>query len=123
MFGRNRKESPASTPLEKNMKRKEEAAAATESAQVVVASPSPTNGHSTASELMDGELSVILAGLQTMRDGDFSVRLPGAWTGLAGKVADTFNEIASANEQMSCELKRVGEVVGKEGRTRERTRF
>src|SRR5205807_2630533 len=66
---------------------------------------------------------VILAGLQTMRDGDFSVRLPGAWTGLAGKIADTFNEIVAANQQMAQELKRVGQVVGKEGRTRERTKF
>ncbi len=31
------------------------------------------------------DLSVILAGLQTMRDGDFSVRLPGSWTGLRRK--------------------------------------
>jgi len=69
------------------------------------------------------DLSVILASLQTMRDGDFSVRLPGAWTGLAGKIADTFNSIVSANQQMAEELKRVGQVVGKEGRTRERTRF
>ena len=38
------------------------------------------NGH-----LSPDNLSVILAGLQTMRDGDFSVRLPGNWTGLAGK--------------------------------------
>jgi HAMP domain-containing protein/CheY-like chemotaxis protein/signal transduction histidine kinase len=58
-----------------------------------------------------------------MRNGDFSVRLPGSWTGLAGKIADTFNEIVSANQQMAEELKRVGQVVGKEGRTRERTKF
>src|ERR1700733_14624422 len=70
-----------------------------------------------------GDLSVILAGLQTMREGDFSVRLPGSWTGLAGKVAHTFNSIVAANQQMAQELKRVGQVVGKEGRTRERTRF
>jgi methyl-accepting chemotaxis protein len=69
------------------------------------------------------ELAVILASLQTMRDGDFSVRLPGAWTGLPGKIADTFNEIVAANQHMANELKRVGQVVGKEGRTRERTRF
>jgi len=67
-------------------------------------------------------LPVILQGLQTMKDGDFSVRLPGAWTGLAGKIADHFNEIVSANEQMAQELKRVGQAVGKEGRTRERIR-
>jgi HAMP domain-containing protein/CheY-like chemotaxis protein len=69
------------------------------------------------------ELSVILQSLQTMRNGDFSVRLPGTWTGLSGKIADTFNEIVSANQQMAEELKRVGQVVGKEGKTRERTRF
>ena len=69
------------------------------------------------------DLTVILSGLQTMRDGNFSVRLPGNWTGLAGKIADTFNEIVTANQQMANELKRVGQVVGKEGRTRERMRF
>jgi len=70
-----------------------------------------------------GEFAAILVSLQTMRDGDFSVRLPGAWTGLPGKIADTFNEIVAANQHMANELKRVGLVVGKEGRTRERTRF
>ena len=69
------------------------------------------------------DLSVILSSLQVMRDGDFSVRLPGNWTGLAGKIADTFNEIVTANQQMAKELKRVGKAVGKEGRTRERMRF
>ncbi|MGZ3676229.1 MAG: HAMP domain-containing protein, partial [Ktedonobacterales bacterium] len=58
-----------------------------------------------------------------MRDGDFSVRLPGDWTGLEGKIADAFNDIVAANEQMSHELRRVGHVVGKEGKTRERTKF
>jgi len=67
-------------------------------------------------------LPIILMGLQTMKDGDFSVRLPGSWTGLAGKIADHFNEIVSANEQMARELKRVGQAVGKEGKTRERNR-
>ena len=39
------------------------------------------NGHSTAlAEPVTADLSVILASLQTMRDGDFSVRLPGSWT-------------------------------------------
>src|SRR5437588_561770 len=84
--------------------------------------PTPSNGgHVAGAE--GPSLAVILAGLQTMRDGDFSVRLPGSWTGLEGKIADTFNEIVAANEQMAQELKRVGKAVGKEGRTRERTRF
>src|SRR6266496_1054195 len=69
------------------------------------------------------ELGQVLASLQSMRDGDFSVRLPVDWTGLPGKIADTFNEIVAANQQMSQELKRVGQVIGKEGRTREHARF
>jgi len=82
------------------------------------------NGHTVITgEPVSPDLGVILAGLQTMRDGDFSVRLPGYWTGLHGKIADTFNDIASANQQMARELARVGQAVGKEGRTSERTRF
>ncbi len=69
------------------------------------------------------DLEMILTALQTMRAGDFSVRLPGSWVGLSGKIADTFNSIVSANHQISIELKRVGQVVGKEGKTRERVRF
>ncbi len=89
------------------------------------ASISPrNNGHSTAlAESPSADLSVILACLQTMRSGDFSVRLPGSWTGLAGKIADTFNDIVAVNQQMAHELRRVGQVVGKEGKTRERARF
>jgi HAMP domain-containing protein/CheY-like chemotaxis protein/signal transduction histidine kinase len=83
-----------------------------------------SNGNSgNGAQSPPADLSVILASLQTMRNGDFSVRLPGSWTGLAGKIADTFNAIVAANQQMAQELKRVGQVVGKEGRTRERTRF
>ena len=81
------------------------------------------NGHSSAPPVVSADLVVILAGLQTMRDGNFSVRLPGSWTGLEGKIADTFNEIVAANQHMAQELQRLGQVVGKEGRTRERTRF
>jgi len=58
-----------------------------------------------------------------MRSGDFSVQLPGDLAGIDGKIADTFNDIVTANQKMAQELKRVGQVVGKEGKTRERTRF
>jgi HAMP domain-containing protein/CheY-like chemotaxis protein/signal transduction histidine kinase len=74
-------------------------------------------------EISETDLGAILNGLQTMREGDFSVRLPGVWTGVGGKIADTFNEIMIANERMAREFKRVGHVVGKEGKTKERTRF
>jgi HAMP domain-containing protein/signal transduction histidine kinase/DNA-binding response OmpR family regulator len=81
------------------------------------------NGKDHVAEVSAPELSLLLSSLQTMRDGDFSVRLPGTWTGLPGKLADTFNEIVSSNQQIAHELRRVGQVVGKEGKTRERTQF
>ena len=85
---------------------------------------SEKNGNIAAvAEPPNAHLDVILAKLQAVRDGNFSVRLPGAWIGLPGKIADTFNEIVAANQQMAKELRRVGQVVGKEGRTRERMRF
>src|SRR5262245_14286076 len=68
-------------------------------------------------------LRALLSALQAMRDGDFSVRLPGDWTELEGKVADAFNEIVAANQKMAQELQRVGQVVGKEGKTRQRAKF
>ena len=58
-----------------------------------------------------------------MRFGDFSVRLPGDQTGLSGKIADTFNEIVAANERMAQQLEHVGQVVGREGKTRQRVKF
>jgi HAMP domain-containing protein/CheY-like chemotaxis protein/signal transduction histidine kinase len=80
---------------------------------------------SSAAENSDEQqyLALIRQSLRTMRDGDFSVRLPVTWTGLAGAIAEDFNEIVSANEQMAREFKRVGQAVGKEGKTRERIRF
>ena len=64
----------------------------------------------------------LLRGLQAMRDGDFSVRLPSDWTGLGGKVADTFNDIVASNQRLAGELERVGQAVGRQGRTRLRVR-
>ena len=87
------------------------------------ASLSKQNGKSKNNHQESVDLTVILTSLQSMRDGDFAVRLPGTWVGLAGKIADTFNEIVAANQHMAQEFKRVGHVVGKQGKTRERTRF
>ena len=58
--------------------------------------------------------------LQAVRDGDFSARLPSDRVGLDGKIADTFNEIVAANGRLAAELERVGETVGKRGKTRQR---
>ena len=68
-------------------------------------------------------LAELLRALQVMRVGDFSVRMAGDRIGILGKIADTFNEIAATNQRMARQLERVGQVVGREGRTRQRVRF
>ena len=65
----------------------------------------------------------LLVALQKMRQGDFSVRLPSDLSGTDGKIADTFNEIVSCNQNIAGELLRAGQVVGKEGKTRQRAKF
>src|SRR6202158_6158821 len=62
----------------------------------------------------------LLRALQAVRDGDFSARLASDQTGLAGKVADTFNEIVASNQRLARELERAGQIVGKAGKTRHR---
>ena len=81
---------------------------------------------SEAADLNGGEVSELrelLHALQAMRVGDFSVRMAGHQVGLMGKVADTFNEIVAANQRMARQLERVGQVVGRDGKTRARVRF
>ncbi|MGC3979744.1 MAG: HAMP domain-containing protein [Steroidobacteraceae bacterium] len=66
------------------------------------------------------DLKQLLRTLQAVRDGDFSVRLPSDQTGIAGKVADTLNEIVASNQRMAIEVERAGQMVGKDGKTRHR---
>src|SRR6201746_775746 len=68
-------------------------------------------------------LQDLLHALQAMRSGDFSVRMTGDHLGIEGKIADTFNEIVAANQRMAQQLERVGQVVGREGKTRQRVKF
>jgi HAMP domain-containing protein/CheY-like chemotaxis protein/signal transduction histidine kinase len=70
-----------------------------------------------------GELRELLYALQAMKRGEFSARLPGEWTGVMGKIADAFNDIVADNQRMATELQRVGEAVGREGRTNQRVKF
>ena len=73
--------------------------------------------------LTEHSLTELLHALQAMRVGDFSVRMAGDRVGLIGKVADTFNDIVATNQRMAQQLERVGQVVGREGRTRQRVRL
>src|ERR1700751_3408078 len=65
----------------------------------------------------------LLHALQAMRGGDFSVRMTGDHIGIEGKIADTFNEIVAANQRMAQKLEHVGQVVGREGKTRQRVKL
>ena len=76
----------------------------------------PENGH-------PDPMQDLLHALQAMRGGDFSVRMTGDHLGIEGKIADTFNEIVAANQRMAQQLERVGQVVGREGKTRQRVKF
>jgi len=65
-------------------------------------------------------LNDLAIALSAFKRGDFTARLPENWTGIAGKVADTFNEVIRRNQDLAGELARIGEVVGVEGRISQR---
>src|SRR5262249_54085328 len=83
------------------------------------ARPGKTNGHEYGEQQT---LQVLLDAPEAVSVGDFSVRLPSHQSGMAGKVADRFNQIVAANERMAKQLEEVGQVVGREGKTRKRVR-
>ncbi len=62
----------------------------------------------------------LLKALTAFRSGDFSTRLQSNWTGLDGKIADIFNDVLEMSERRAREAARVCNVVGKEGRLRQR---
>ncbi len=66
------------------------------------------------------EAKVLLTVLASVKEGDFSARMPLDWTGVAGKVADGFNAVIAANEALGTELARVSRVVGKQGELSQR---
>jgi HAMP domain-containing protein/CheY-like chemotaxis protein len=54
------------------------------------------------------------------RDGNFSARLPPDLTGIEGKIADVFNQVAVIADRRAQEVGRVCRAVGKEGKLKER---
>ncbi len=62
----------------------------------------------------------LLSALKRVKKGDFSVRLPAEPDGLAGAIAEAFNDIVDMLENTTTEFARVGNVVGKEGRITQR---
>ncbi len=66
------------------------------------------------------DLPSFLSALKAVRQGDFSARLPDHWTGVAGKVADTFNEVVELNQRLASELERLRLAIGRHGKITER---
>src|SRR5262245_4583205 len=62
----------------------------------------------------------LLRVLTSLKEGDFSARLPLEWTGMAGKIADTLNDVIALNQRMAEELERLSRLVGKEGKLTQR---
>jgi HAMP domain-containing protein/signal transduction histidine kinase/DNA-binding response OmpR family regulator len=68
----------------------------------------------------DGEMAVLLHALTALKKGQPGVRLPAEWMGVAGKVADAFNQVVEMNEQLATELARLRRSVGREGKLSQR---
>src|ERR1700722_6550339 len=70
----------------------------------------------------DGDLfkRQLLATLKALHEGDFSIRLPSDLTGLDGKVADTFNQVAAMMDRFGDNVSRLKNEVGRRGKITER---
>src|SRR5581483_9579340 len=66
---------------------------------------------------------LLLRTLTAIKKGDFTARMPVEFTGTAGKIADTLNEILDMEERMTQEVERVANVVGKEGKLNQRAQI
>src|SRR5215467_8735402 len=62
----------------------------------------------------------LLMAMLSLRDGDFSVRMPANLVGLEGKIADAFNDIVTFSDRRAKETVRVSKLVGKEGKLKQR---
>jgi len=68
----------------------------------------------------NARLGLLLEALRTVKNGDFSVRLPTEKNGIMAEIAVAFNDVVSLNESITNEVARVSGVVGEEGQMTER---
>ncbi|CAN5658085.1 hypothetical protein BH23CHL7_BH23CHL7_21420 [soil metagenome] len=64
----------------------------------------------------------LLRALHAVRRGDFSVRLPLDAAGIDEEVAQALNDIVELNERTARELRRLSQIVGREGQIRQRAK-
>ncbi len=80
-----------------------------------------TSGHGSLFSSDGDQFSrALLAAMLAFKQGDFSARMPNDLTGVNGKIADAFNDIALVSERRAHETARVTRAVGKEGKLKQR---
>ena len=84
----------------------------------------PLKGNGAADpQMVDGlDQREMLAVVTALKKGDFSVRLPETWTGTAGRIASTLNDVIEMSQRHTLELERISRSVGKEGKIHQRVR-
>jgi len=68
----------------------------------------------------DLDVGLLLNALKSFKKGNFNIRMPVNQSGIAGAIAETFNDVAELNEAMAKEFDRVRGVVGGEGKIKQR---
>ena len=75
---------------------------------------------STESRSKTSDATILLKTLIAFKKGNFSVRMPVDQIGVAGKIADTLNDILELNQRMVSEFDRISRAVGKDGKITQR---
>ena len=89
--------------------------------EVESVAPEPMPAPSASGDVIAGiDGPTVLRALRSLRNGDFRVRLPEGEAGLAGSIAEAFNDIVELNQRSTDELRRISRAVGREGRIRHR---
>ncbi|MFY8103091.1 MAG: HAMP domain-containing protein, partial [Ramlibacter sp.] len=68
----------------------------------------------------DTEPAILLQALLRLREGACDAHLPPDWDGMWGCIAGAFNAVVEQHLRLSRELARLAQVVGREGRLKER---
>ncbi|HEY0396733.1 MAG TPA: HAMP domain-containing protein, partial [Candidatus Elarobacter sp.] len=63
----------------------------------------------------------LLQALRAVSRGEFDVKLPTAWDGVDGEIAEAFNEVVGWNGRVLREIERISTVVGIDGRLAQRS--
>src|SRR5439155_27183136 len=61
------------------------------------------------------DTKLLLTALTALKKGDFTVRLPLVWTGIAGKIPAASTDVTGPNEKVPRKLERTSGGAGKEG--------